>query len=160
MFRAIAFLEATVDDAAASADTRDMIRDIEKRLLQAIVAIACLVPLIMGAMSILYGPAMLAGIDNPPPRDLDSHFRYLSGIFFVVGIGFASCVPEIERKTALFRLLGAMVIVGGLARAFSAIEYGLPSTGHRFGLVMELGVVPLLLLWQSHLANRYRNTPR
>lgn len=132
-----------------------MNRQAEKRALQIAAGIACLVPLSMGAASIVTGPSILSGIDDPPIRDLDSHFRYLSGIFFVLGMAFASCVPGIERKTTRFRLLGAMVVVGGLARAWSAVEYGLPSMGHRFGLAMELGVVPLLLLWQTRVAQRF-----
>jgi hypothetical protein len=129
----------------------------EKTLLQVAIAIACLVPVGMGAASIVLGPAILSGIDNPPPRDLDSHFRYLSGIFLVMGIAFASCIPGIERKTALFRLLGLMVVAGGLARALAAAQYGLPGEGHRFGLVMELGVVPLLVFWQARVARRFAN---
>lgn len=128
---------------------------IEKRLLQGVTALACLVPIAMGGASIVFGPAILGGVDNPPPRDLDSHFRYLSGIFLVMGLAFASCVPGIERKGGRLRLLGAMVVMGGLARGWSALEYGLPSTGHRFGLIMELGVVPVVLLWQAHLARRF-----
>ena len=72
----------------------------------------------------------------------------------MLGIGFASCVPAIETKTARFRFFGAMVVIGGLARLWSVVEYGLPSAGHRFGLAMELGVVPLLLVWQSRVARR------
>ncbi|RED16817.1 DUF4345 domain-containing protein [Parasphingopyxis lamellibrachiae] len=132
-----------------------MTPDVEKRLLQGATAIACLVPLSMGAASIVIGPSVLSGIDDPPIRDLDSHFRYLSGIFFMLGIAFASCVPGIETKTARFRLLGAMVVMGGLARLWSAAEYGLPSEGHRFGFAMELGVVPLLMLWQARVARRF-----
>ncbi|QLC22958.1 DUF4345 domain-containing protein [Parasphingopyxis sp. CP4] len=127
----------------------------EKRALQITAGLACLVPLSMGVASVIIGPSILSGIDDPPPRDLDSHFRYLSGIFLMVGIAFATCVPGIERKTARFRLLGAMIVLGGLARAVSVMEYGLPSDGHRFGLVMELGVVPLLMIWQSRVARRF-----
>jgi len=128
---------------------------IEKRLLQAIVAVACLVPLITGGQSILHGPGFLG---HPPviPVDLDSHFRYISGIFFAVGIAFASCVPGIETKGPRFRLLGALVIMGGLSRVVSLVAVGAPSKGHLFGLAMELGVVPLLLLWQRGFARRWR----
>lgn len=127
----------------------------EKRLLQVIVAIACFVPLSTGAQGIWRGAEMLRGVPRPVPADLDSHFRYLSGIFFMLGIAFVTCVPAIERKTARFRLLGAMVVTGGLARLLSLATVGTPSVGHRFGLAMELGVVPLLLLWQARVARRY-----
>ncbi len=128
---------------------------IEKRVLQIVVAIACLVPLTVGGKSILYGPSFLG---HPPvvPTDLDSHFRYISGIFFALGLGFVSCVPAIERKGPRFRLLGAMVVCGGLARVVSLLSVGTPSKGHLFAFAMELGVVPLLMLWQARFARRYR----
>jgi hypothetical protein len=49
-----------------------------------------------------------------------------------------------------------MVVAGGLARALSAAQYGWPGEGHRFGFVMELGVVPLLVLWQARVARLFR----
>ncbi len=127
----------------------------EKRLLQLLVAIACVVPLVTGGQSILHGPGFLG---HPPvvPVDLDSHFRYISGIFFAVGVAFASCVPRIETKGPRFRLLGALVITGGLSRVVSLIAVGVPSKGHLFAFAMELGVVPLLLLWQAAFARRWR----
>ncbi len=131
-----------------------MNRRTETRLLQIVVAIACLVPVITGAEGILRGAAMLGGMPRPVPADVDSHFRYLSGIFFVVGLAFVSCIGGIERKGARFRLLGAMVVVGGLSRLLSLLTVGTPSAGHRFGLLMELVVVPLLMLWQIRVARR------
>jgi hypothetical protein len=119
-----------------------------------VVALACLVPLITGGRSILSGPGFL-GHAPMIPTDLDSHFRYVSGIFFAVGVAFATCVPGIEAKGPRFRLLGALVIAGGLARVVSLLVVGVPSRGHVFGLAMELGVVPLLLLWQAGLARRH-----
>ena len=89
---------------------------LERRALQAVVALACLVPLSVGGWSVLRGPGFLG---HPPviPTDLDSHFRYISGIFFAVGA---------------------------------------PSAGHLFGFAMELGAVPLLMLWQWRLERRWR----
>ncbi len=126
---------------------------IEKRVLQLVVALACLVPLSTGSASIWNGPAMFGGAQQVPV-DLDSHFRYISGIFLALGIGFVTCIPDIERKGGRFRMLGAMVVVGGCARLWSLVEVGVPGRGHVFGLVMELGVVPLLMLWQWRFAER------
>ena len=124
----------------------------ERRLLQIVCAFAALVPLSFGTMGVLRGAEWLARVPVSP--DLDSHFRYLSGIFLMLGIGFASCIPRIERQAPRFRLLAAMVVIGGIARALSLAEVGAPSTGHLFGLGMELSVVPLLVLWQSRIARR------
>lgn len=126
---------------------------IEKRLLQLVVTLACLVPLSVGGQSVLHGPGGIGHLRDVPV-DLDSHFRYISGIFFGVGVAFVTCIPAIERKGARFRLLGGLVVAGGLARAVSLIEVGPPSRGHLFGLAMELGVVPLLVLWQWRFAQR------
>ncbi|WP_394664158.1 DUF4345 domain-containing protein [uncultured Sphingomonas sp.] len=127
----------------------------ERRALQIVVAIACLVPLSIGGISVVCGPGWL-GHAPVIPTDLDSQFRYVSGIFFALGLAFTSCVPAIERKGARFRLLGLLVVGGGLSRALSWAIVGAPSVGHRFGLVMELGVVPLLMLWQARVARAPR----
>ena len=60
------------------------------------------------------------------------------------------------QRGALLRIMGAIVLVGGLARLVSLVAVGLPGSGHRFGLAMELGIVPLVLLWQARVARRCR----
>jgi hypothetical protein len=126
---------------------------VEKRLLQAVVAVACLLPLVVGGQGVLHGPAPFGHLADVP-RDLDSHFRYISGIFFATGIGFASCIPDIARKGPRFRLLGGLIVVGGLSRLVSLLAVGVPSKGHVLGLGMETVVVPLLMLWQWRFSRR------
>jgi hypothetical protein len=99
---------------------------IERSLLQIAIGLACVVPLLTAFTSLLRGAAWLNHGSVVP--DLDSHFRYLSGIFLAIGIGFASCIPDVETKGQRFRLLGAMVIAGGFARLFSLLTVGEPST--------------------------------
>jgi hypothetical protein len=124
----------------------------ERRLLQLAVALACVVPLLAGGAGLIQGPDMLHGVGSGVPPDLDSHFRYLSGLLLAIGFAFASCIPRIERKTARFRLLAFLVVVGGLGRLGSLIANGIPGEGHVFGLAMELVAVPLLVLWQARLS--------
>lgn len=128
-----------------------------RRALQTVVALASLVPLSVASVSLVHGPSWL-GRSAPVAVDLDSHFRYLSGIFLALGLGFVSCIPAIERKGARLRLLGAMVIAGGLARLWSLAQVGVPSTGHVVGLGIELGVVPLVLVWQTIVARVARSS--
>ena len=130
-----------------------MTPSIERRLLQVVIAIACLVPLTAGPTGILRGAAWMA--HGPVSADLDSHFRYMSGIFTGVGLAFASCIPSIETKGNRMRMLIAFVVLGGLARALSWGEVGPPDLGNRFGLAMELCVTPLLGFWQAGMARRY-----
>ncbi len=126
----------------------------ERRLLQVGVACACLVPLLAGGSGVVRGAEMMKGVGVGAPVDLDSHFRYLSGLLLGLGLGFAWCIPAIERRTLLFRTLGLIAVLGGFARLLGLIERGVPGAGHVLGLGMELGTVPLLLLWQSRIARR------
>ena len=131
---------------------------VERRLLQLAVALGCVVPLLAGGAGILHGPGMLREVGGRAPADLDSHFRYLSGLLLAVGLAFASCIPGIERKTARFRLLALLVFIGGLGRLVSYLAIGTPGTGHVFGLGMELVAVPLLVLWQARVGAAWTNS--
>lgn len=132
-----------------------MTAEFERRLLQFCTALACLVPISAGTMGVIESAGMLRGVEAPPPIDLDSHYRYLSGLLLGIGIGFAICIPRIEERAPLYRFLGMIVVVGGLARLISLVQYGWPGVGHRFGLAMELVVVPALMLWQARVARRH-----
>ena len=129
--------------------------DTEKRALQAIVAVLAITPGAAGLAGALAGPDFL-GLDPSWPRDLDSHFRFLSGVLFTMGLGWWSCVPAIERKTERFRLLAALTFTGGLARLLSLSLVGNPSLGHLFGLSVEVLAVPLLTLWQARISVKSR----
>ncbi len=128
----------------------------ERRLLQLSLAAGCVVAFAAGAAGIVSGGAFLRGVEAPVPADLDSHMRYLSGLLLAIGVGFAACISGIERKGRWILALAGIVLVGGLARLASLVVVGVPSEGHVFGLAMELGVVPLIALWQRSFARRWR----
>ncbi len=123
---------------------------IEPLALRATICVACLVPIGAGGAGVLLGSRMVhaagAGVD------LDSHFRYLSGLLLAIGLGFASTVPRIERQGSRFRSLTLMVMLGGVGRALSLLAAGIPSPAMRAALAMELLVTPGLALWQRRVA--------
>jgi Domain of unknown function (DUF4345) len=119
---------------------------IELRLFQAVVIVASVVPIAAGAAGVLHGPGMIHGFASPN-ADLDSHFSYLSGLLLGIGVAFVFCVLDLRGRAQSFRMLGLIVIAGGLARAFAASRLGLPGAAHQFAYVMELVVVPALLVW-------------
>lgn len=84
--------------------------------------------------------------------DLDSHYRYLSGLLFAIGLGFATTIPRIAIHGARFRLLTAIVVCGGLGRLVSLLVMGPPSLAMTAALAMELVVTPALALWQYRVA--------
>jgi hypothetical protein len=126
----------------------------EKRLLQTVMALTLLLPLTAAIVGVTGGPRFLG---HPPviPTDLDSHFRYISGLFLGMLLLFASCIPAVERKGSRLRLLATMVIIGGAFRLLSLFLVGMPSLGHRIGLGIELIEVPLIVLWQARVARRF-----
>jgi len=128
-------------------------RSPDRRLLQIAVAVAALVPIGAGLAGVLQGPALAHGAAG---ASLDSHFRYLSGLLLAMGLIFWGCIPRIEQRTAIFRLLTFVVVVGGLARLYSLTRVGLPDISMRLALLMELFVTPALCLWQGRLAARLR----
>jgi Domain of unknown function (DUF4345) len=121
-----------------------------RRLLQATVAALSLVPIAAGAAGVAVGPGFVGGDGS---ADLDSHFRYLSGLLLGIGLLFASTVRGIERRTARFRLASGLVVCGGLGRLLSLVATGAPAWPHLAGLLLELAVVPLLAVWQGMVAH-------
>jgi hypothetical protein len=120
-----------------------------RRLLQVTVVIMSAVPVVAGAAGVILGPGLVDGVGT---TDLDSHFRYLSGLLLGIGLLFVGCVPQIERRTAWFRFGAAVVVCGGLGRLLALLANGWPSPPHIVALVLELGVVPALVLWQGAVA--------
>ncbi len=134
-----------------------MKRETERRLLQLSVAAGSFVPLSMGGMSVVRGADVLKGVTGTGPADLDSHYRYLSGLLLGIGLTFVASIPRIEVKGTVFRTLGALIFVGGVGRLISLIVTGAPNAPHLFGLGMELVVTPLLVLWQARVEREYRS---
>ena len=125
----------------------------ERRWLQKVVGVAGLVPFVAGLYGVVFGAALTgdAGLSAAG----DSHYRYLSGLLFGIGLMFWSGIPAIERNTGRFQILTLIVVVGGLARLFGLVLTGMPSLTMVGALVMELGVTPLVCLWQFRVARQH-----
>jgi hypothetical protein len=122
-----------------------------KRALQLAITGAGLVPVGAGLAGVLLGPPMVSATGGSSIQ-LDSHYRYLSGLLLGIGLGFWTTVPHIEREGRKFRLLATIVVVGGLGRLWSLQAVGVPGRAMLFGLIMELAVTPLLAFWQYQVA--------
>ena len=117
---------------------------IERRALQAVVAITAVIPVSGGLVGAIEGV-------RGQSAALDSHYRYLSGLLLGIGLLFWSLVPGIERRTWAFRALTFVVVVGGLARLYAYAQRGDPGAMH-WALVTELLITPALCLWQARVA--------
>ncbi len=123
-------------------------KHIEKRLLQSAICLACLVPISAGIYGILKGAEHAA-------TDIDSHFRYLSGLLLAIGFCFSSAIPNIEFHNKRMFLLTAIVVTGGIGRLAGVVLTGAQSPVIYFALIMELIITPLICLWQLSFAKRF-----
>jgi hypothetical protein len=130
--------------------------EVERRLLQIAVAVAGIVPVSAGLAGALIGPTFVGATVFGVPAD--SHFRYLSGLLLGIGIAFWLMIPNVERSGERARLLGAIIVLGGLCRLLAAIRFGTFGAASSGPLVMELIVTPLLVLWQHRVAGLVRGT--
>ena len=121
----------------------------ERRALQALVAVASLVPILGGAAGVALGPRMVGAAFGSMA---DSHFRYLSGLLLAIGVTYLSLVKHIEREGQRLFMLTAIVVTGGCARAFGMLAAGDRGPGVAAALVMELIVAPAVFVWQGRVA--------
>ncbi|HEY3947974.1 DUF4345 family protein [Phenylobacterium sp.] len=119
----------------------------ERRLLQAVIAIAGIVPVGGGLWGVLGHMSTEGALST-------SNARYLSGLLLGVGLTFWIAIPTIERRGTIVRGLAAIVVIGGLARLAGAVSVtGFPPAV-ALPLVMELGVTPLIALWRERVERR------
>ena len=126
-----------------------------KRPLQIAVAVAGLVPVSVGTLGAVR-PELLS---LSGPGHAFTHAAYLSGLLLGLGLAFWSLIPTIERETRAFTILTGLVVVGGLARAFTAVRLGSFGMSVVVPLIMELGVTPALWAWQRHVARSSISQP-
>ena len=130
----------------------------ERRLLQIVVALIGLGVVTAGVLGAVSGATFLNLSHNVA---VDSYLRFLFGIVLAIGFVLLASVPHIERHGIRFSVLAAILVMGGLVRAFGFFGQGIPTHGALFGLSLELIAAPLLWLWQRRIARhdeRQRHT--
>jgi hypothetical protein len=122
----------------------------ERKLLQTAVAIAGFSGVFLGLTGVLFGTlhADLSG-----DVVLDSYVRFGKGVLLAIGLLYWSCIPRIERSGDRIALLTFILVVGSLSRLLAVAGHGVPTLGIIANLIAGLVLVPLLWLWQRHVAD-------
>lgn len=119
--------------------------------LQLVVGIISTIPIFVGLNGIFSGPSMLEKAYKYPVQ-VESHFRYLSGIAVGMGLLLLRSLPKIDRDGSDLRRVALLIFIGGLGRLWSLLALGLE---FEFSLVMvtltELLLFPFLCLWQNQV---------
>jgi uncharacterized protein DUF4345 len=121
----------------------------QRKLLQIAVAVAGLAGVGLGLTGVLFGTMH---IDLSGDVVLDSYVRFLKGALLAIGLIYWSCIPHIERRGERISLVTFILVAGTLARLMSLLGHGVPTVGILGNLIAGLIFVPLLWLWQRHVA--------
>jgi hypothetical protein len=121
----------------------------ERKLLQIAVAIAGLAGVGLGLTGVLFG-TLYADLSGDVV--LDSYVRFLKGALLAIGLIYWSCIPQIEHRGDRISLVTFILVFGTLSRLLSVVGHGVPTVGIMSNLVAGLIFVPLLWLWQRHVA--------
>lgn len=110
--------------------------EITLQILLGLVAFICLA----GGLNLLIkGTASFLPKGTPAQPVLDDLFRFLSGIYFGLGILMAWVVFNLHEINDLIYFIGLVVIFSGLGRLYSRIKVG--PAGKYFDYMMTLEIV-------------------
>ena len=122
----------------------------ERKLLQATVAVAGFAGVVLGLTGVLFGTLYA---DLSGDAVLDSYVRFGKGVLLAIGLVYWSCIPRVELRGDRISLVTFILALGTLSRLFSAVGHGVPTLGIVANLIAGLILVPLLWLWQRHVAS-------
>jgi hypothetical protein len=104
-----------------------------------------------GLFGMLAGPTALPGA-GPVDATVDSEYRFSNAFWFTAGVVVWWAVPRVHLATTVLRLTLGAAFLGGMARLLAAAASGWPHPVFLGTLGVELVLVPLVLLWQSKIA--------
>jgi hypothetical protein len=128
----------------------------ELHAMKAITAVLTAVPLIVGLAGVVGGPALVAGDHGMVNASTDSEFRFLSAAWLSMAPLIWTALPRAHDRPATLRIIGAGIVVGGLARLCSWHRLGRPQAMMVAGAALELVGVPALLVWHTRIVRRLR----
>ncbi|CAF1121123.1 unnamed protein product [Adineta ricciae] len=141
---------------------KTMVKINESLALKIVVTLSAFVPIFVGFKGMFLGPS---GITLKPNLvfksenysiEVDSHFRYISGYLFAMGIFLLRSIPNIHRDATELHRACIIVFIGGLGRLWGLFAVGL-ETGAVLATIVELVFFPMICYWQKQIQNRTRS---
>lgn len=129
-----------------------------KLALQIVMGLVSLVPIGGGIRGIIEGAPKGMPLHFEAVSAVTAEFRFLSTVWLVAGLVILWIIPRVEKETGAFRVVGAAIILGGLSRIISLASLGPFHDDSSLYIFMglEIGLTPLLLIWQSYVAKAYK----
>src|SRR5580698_7705230 len=104
----------------------------ERKLLQAAVAIAGFAGVFLGLTGVLFG-TMHADLSGDVV--LDSYVRFGKGVLLAIGLIYWSCIPKVEQRAERISLVTFILVFGTLSRLLSVAGHGVPTLGIVLNLI-------------------------
>ena len=121
----------------------------QRKLLQIAIACAGLIGVGFGLAGVVFGTAFVDFFDDGA---IDSSVRFYKGMLLATGVIYWSCIPDIERRGERLSLVTFILVCGAAARLMTVVGHGVANIGILLSLIAGLVLVPLLWLWQRHVA--------
>lgn len=122
-----------------------------------VVAVIAIIPLFTGVGDMLNGVAsqlMFGMVDSIAVTDplLNSSFRFFAALWFGVGVFFLLFISNLKKYYTALMVLFALVILGGITRVITIIQFGFPEANIGIAMVIfattiEIVIIPLLTVW-------------
>jgi hypothetical protein len=131
--------------------------------LKVVIRILCLVPLLTGLADLILGAGALSSVGVDLSRTvlenatLNSQLRFFAAIWFGFGVMLWIVAGDLVQQATWFKLMCWILILSGVGRLASIIQFGLPAPPFIGATFLELAGIPLLLIWHSQLLRKHHN---
>ena len=122
-----------------------------KRGLQIVLGVLSLIPAINSVRGLLFGTGRFLSPELMMSMPaFDSLYRYQTGYYISLTLFAWWIIPDVEKHTAVLRIVIFAVFLGGVGRLISFFVVEAPPANAVGSMVLEL-CLPLLLVWQARL---------
>jgi hypothetical protein len=122
-----------------------------RNALQWTVRVTALVPIVVGAMTLLGGTWTVADRGEPTPS-LESEFHFFGAWWLGAGLFLFSLAGDVERRTREIRIFAGLLFLAATGRVIAVLEAGWPRPEHTALMIIEFALAALLVVWQSRVA--------
>ena len=124
-----------------------------KLALQIIMGLLGIIPVATGLLGLLgVEDPFYVAVGVPPIVLLDTNLRFYSGVWLGLGVALYWLIPSIEKQTIPFRVIWAMIFIGGIGRLLSMLLLAWPPAAFVAVMALEIVGAPLFIWWQSRVS--------